>query len=92
VELSNYTSLKNESQKTLAARIDALRPLFATYLRTEMPWSITPYMVMPLDPPADDDPPDAPAQPAHAATSSVAIKIFTMRVPCTTFTQRETSF
>ena len=88
MELSNYTSLK----KTLAARFDALQHLFAPHLRTEMPWSITPYMVMPLDPSADDEPPDAPAQPAHAAASSVAIKIFTMRVSCTAFTQCETSF
>jgi hypothetical protein len=77
VELPNYTSLKKRSPP----RFGALRHCFDTYLRTETPWSMTPYMVMPLDPLADDDPPEAPAQPAHAATSSVAIKILIMRIP-----------
>jgi len=45
-------------------------------------------MVMLPDPPADGELPEAPAQPAdtaHAATSSVAIKIFITRVSCTAF-------
>jgi hypothetical protein len=48
--------------------------------------------VMLLDPPADGEPPGAPAQPAHTATNSVAIRIFIIRVSCTAFTRCETSF
>lgn len=65
------------------------------YLRTEMPSSITPYMVMPLDPPAEDEPPEVPAQPAHTAhtaASSATTQSFSMKIPCKTALQYESAF
>jgi len=62
------------------------------YFRTEMPSSITPYMVMPLDPPADDDPPDVPAHPAHTAASSATTNSFSMKIPSKTALRYETPF
>src|ERR1700675_4154528 len=62
------------------------------YLRTDTPWSITPYIVMPLDPPADDDDPDAPAQPAHTTTSSVTTMIFNICILDTTAPSGESPF
>jgi len=60
-------------------------------LRTDTPSSITPYIVMLLDP-ADDDGPDVPAQPAHTATSSVNTMSFNMRILDTTIFSRESPF
>jgi hypothetical protein len=61
------------------------------YLRTDTPSSITPYMVMLLDPPADDDDPDVPAQPAHTTTSSVNTMIFNICILDTTAPFRRTT-
>jgi len=49
-------------------------------------------MVMPLDPLADDDPPDAPAHPAHTAASNATTNSFSMTSSCKTAIQDETLF
>jgi hypothetical protein len=49
-------------------------------------------MVMPLDPPADDDPPDVPAHPAHNAAISATTNSFSMNIPNKTALRYETPF